>query len=410
MISAREQLESLLRETPPAARIRQEAAFDEAALGRHRIVVFGAGRLGRMAFQGLAGTDLDVVAFADNNPRTWGTMACGIPVLSPADAARKHSHDAAFVVAVWHPTQSHLISALLTQLQALACCAVSFPLLFWRHARTFLPYFFWDTPERLLQQSNEIAHAFDILDDELSRAAFVAQIQLRLLADFDCCGVPCPDEQYFPGLFSLNPDECFIDCGAYTGDTIRALLSLTDGRFRKVIAFEADPAVMPDLLAFRNGTDSRVVIHNAAVAAHNGVVHFSGDGIGGGCIAFSSGIEVPCVRLDDILADETVSYIKMDIEGAELQALEGAHRVIWRDRPLLAVCGYHKPDHLWQVPVSLQSLAPDSALFLRAHCVDGLDSVYYSVPPERQIQPAAQPSRQSIRPAQYFSHAQGSSS
>jgi FkbM family methyltransferase len=410
MITAREQLDSLLRETPPAARIRQQAAFDQAALGRHRIVIFGAGRLGRMVFQGLAGTDLSVVAFADNNPRTWGTMVCGIPVLSPADAAKKHSHDSAFVVAVWHPTQARLMSALLTQLQALACCAVPFPLLFWRHAGTFLPYFFWDTPERLLQQSNDIVHGFEILHDEPTREAFVAQIQLRLLADFECSGAPCPDEQYFPGLFSLNPDECFVDCGAYTGDTIRALLSLTDGRFRKVIAFEADPAVMPGLLAFREGTDSRVVIHNAAVTAHNGVVHFSGDGIGGGCIASSSGIEVPCVRLDDVLAGEIVSYIKMDIEGAELLALEGAHRSIWRNRPILAICGYHKPDHLWRVPVSLQNLAPDSALFLRSHCADGLDSVYYSVPPERQIQPAAPLTQPTARTAHSRSHAKGSSS
>jgi hypothetical protein len=88
----------------------------------------------------------------------------------------------------------------------------------------------------------------------------------------------------------------------------------------------------------------------------------------------------------------------MDIEGAELQALEGAHGVIWRDRPVLAICGYHKPDHLWRVLLSLKALAPDSALFLRSHCADGLDAVCYAVPPERQLQGAASETRRPVPP------------
>ena len=410
MTTVRQQLDALLHETPAAGRSRQRTAFDEAAAGLRQIVIFGAGRLGRLVLRGLARTDITTVAFADNNPRTWGTMVAGIPVLSPAQAAKKYQRDAAFVVTVWHPSHSPLMSALLAQLHTLDCRAFPFALLFWRHASNFLPYYFWDTPEHLLQQSDDIALAFDLLHDDLSRRAFVAQVQMRLLADFECIGSPCADEQYFPRLFSLTGGECFVDCGSYTGDTIQALIGHTKGHFSKVIAFEADPAVMPGLQTFTNGIGARVVLNHAAVADYNGTIYFAGDGIGGGCIASSSGTNVACVRLDDALARESVSYIKMDIEGAELQALEGAHRIIWRNRPILAVCGYHKPDHLWRVPVSLKNLAPDSALFLRSHCADGLDSVYYSVPPERQIQPSADLSQSSARPPQSLTHAQGSSS
>src|SRR5579862_4328587 len=181
--------------------------------------------------------------------------------------------------------------------------------------------------------------------------------------DFDCIGVPSECEQYFPGTYSLGNEECLVDCGAYTGDTIQSFVAQTDNRFRKVIAFEADPAVMSGLQRFVSNMGTRARLHNAAVGGQNGVVHFAGDGIGGGRItdaASATGTAVNCVRLDDALADERATLIKMDIEGAELQALEGAHRVIWRDRPVLAVCGYHKPDHLWRVLVSLKTLAPDS--------------------------------------------------
>ena len=408
MKKIREQLEWLLRETPEAARVRQQHAFDKAAAGRRRIVIFGAGRLGRLILRGLSGTDLEPIAFADNNPRSWGTMTDGLPVLSPRDAANKHSQDAVFVVAVWHPSRSPLMSSLLDQLRILGCLAVAFPLLFWRHSSTFLPYFFWDLPENLLQQSSEIAAAFELLHDDSSRQAFAAQLQLRLRADFDCGGVPCAGDQYFPGLFSLNADESFVDCGSYIGDTIQCFISQTNNCFRKVIAFEADPAVVPGLRTYMDGIGPRAVYHNAAVGAHSGVVGFVGNGIGGGCIAAASGTDVACVRLDDALAREHVSLLKMDIEGAELQALEGAHGVIWRDRPVLAICGYHKPDHLWRVLASLKSLAPDSALFLRSHCADGLDAVCYAVPPERQLEVAAGKTRRPVPPNKVRAHAQGS--
>ena len=408
METTRQQLESLLRETPAAARVRQQYAFDEAAAGRRQIVIFGAGRLGRLVLQGLSRTDLEPVAFADNNPHTWGTVADGLPVLSPRDAANKHSRDAAFVVAVWHPSRSPLMSALLDQVRTMGCRAAAFPLLFWRHSSTFLPYFFWDLPENLLQQSHDIAAAFELLHDNSSRQAFAAQLQLRLRADFDCIGTPLAGDQYFPGLFSLTATECFVDCGSYTGDTIQSFISQTDNCFRKVIAFEADPAVTPGLQTFVNGIRARAVLHNAAVGAHKGVVHFAGDGIGGGRITATSGTEVPCVCLDDALAHEHASFIKMNIEGAEIQALEGAHRVIWRDRPVLAICGYHKPDHLWRVLASLKNLAPDSALFLRSHCTDGLDAVCYAVPPERQLQVADTKTRKAVQPNKSRAHAQGS--
>jgi len=411
MKTARRQLELLLSETLGAARTRQQTAFDEAARGRRRVIIFGSGRLGRLVLRRLTGTDLEVVAFTDNNPRVWGTVLDGLPVLSPLDAADKHSHDAVFVVAIWHPSSTPLMASLLAQLQSLDCRAVPFPLLFWRHSVTFLPYFFWELPERLLQHSDDILAAFGLLHDELSRRSFVAQIELRLRADFDSIGTPFPGEQYFPGLFSLTTQECFVDCGSYTGDTIQSFMSQTNDCFRKVIAFEADPAVIPTLQAMVKGVGSRAVLHKSAVGADNGVVHFAGDGIGGGSITAASGAEVACVRLDDALGREHVSFIKMDIEGAELQALEGAHKVIWRDRPILAVCGYHKPDHLWRVLASLNNLAPDSALFLRSHCADGLDAVCYAIPPERQLLLAAASETHRLQSTnKSLAHTQGSSS
>ena len=276
-------------------------------------------------------------------------MLDGLPVLAPQDAADRFSLEAIFVIAIWHPSRAPLIARLLEQFRKLRCRAVPFPVLFWRHPGIFLPYYFWDLPSRLLPRDADLVAAFSLLEDDVSRDTFLALVRLRLHADFDSIGAPSSAEQYFPGLFSLSPTECFVDCGAYT------------------------------------------VLHKAAVGAHTGFVSFSGDGMGGGCITAGSGVDVPCVRLDDALARETPTFIKMDIEGAELDALEGSRSVIQRDRPVLAICGYHAPDHLSRVLSLLKDLAPDSLLFLRAHCADGLDTVCYAIPPERRAGIASGP-------------------
>jgi hypothetical protein len=90
--------------------------------------------------------------------------------------------------------------------------------------------------------------------------------------------------------------------------------------------------------------------------------------------------EVQCVTLDELLAEERPTFIKMDIEGGEIEAIHGAARTIRRSRPKLAVCVYHSPDHLWQIPLLLKQMLPDFRLTLRSHMLDGFDTVCYCLP------------------------------
>jgi hypothetical protein len=68
----------------------------------------------------------------------------------------------------------------------------------------------------------------------------------------------------------------------------------------------------------------------------------------------------------------------MDIEGCELDALAGARECIRRCRPKLALCVYHRPDHLWRIPLAMHELLPDSRLTMRSYLEDGLETVCYS--------------------------------
>jgi hypothetical protein len=96
------------------------------------------------------------------------------------------------------------------------------------------------------------------------------------------------------------------------------------------------------------------------------------------------GQEVDCRSLDSVFADTVCpTLIKMDIEGAELDAITGAGKTIVRCRPIVAACAYHKCDHLWVIPKLLKAANPDYQIFLRRYAEDCWETVYYAVPPER---------------------------
>src|SRR5262249_13868358 len=145
---------------------------------------------------------------------------------------------------------------------------------------------------------------------------------------------------YFPAdLCPLVADEVFVDCGAFDGDTIDSFLKQQTLGFKKIIAFEPDPASFAKLtekVAYLQTRD-RIVLHKAATGAANGPVAFTGDGTPAASMG-AGPIEVDCIKLDDVLKDEFPTYIKMDVEGAELDAIEGAYQTIKRHSPVLAVC------------------------------------------------------------------------
>ena len=83
--------------------------------------------------------------------------------------------------------------------------------------------------------------------------------------------------------------------------------------------------------------------------------------------------------MDDHLQGEAVSFIKMDIEGAERGALRGAEQLIRRYRPDLAICVYHSISDLFEIPLYIHSIVPEYRLYLRHHTPVFCETVCYAV-------------------------------
>jgi hypothetical protein len=100
-------------------------------------------------------------------------------------------------------------------------------------------------------------------------------------------------------------------------------------------------------------------------------------------LAGDGNVVVECIPIDDLAPAADPTFIKMDIEGAELDALAGARRSIQTHRPILSISVYHKQDDLWRIPLFIHTLVEDYRLFLRPHEVDGKELVCYAAPANR---------------------------
>jgi hypothetical protein len=84
------------------------------------------------------------------------------------------------------------------------------------------------------------------------------------------------------------------------------------------------------------------------------------------------------VKLDDALKDEPVSFIKMDVEGSESNALLGAEEIIKNLKPKLAISVYHKDDDLAKIPLLIHEIVPEYKFYLRHHTSAPVDTILYA--------------------------------
>jgi hypothetical protein len=111
----------------------------------------------------------------------------------------------------------------------------------------------------------------------------------------------------------------------------------------------------------------KIYICDAALYDFNGELTFDASGTPGSCITANGNSTVKALRLDDYVFEFPPTFIKLDIEGSEMNALVGAKNTILKHKPKLAVCVYHKPTDLWEIPLFLKKLVPEYTIHLRHH-------------------------------------------
>ena len=374
-------LADLLADTRSEAIARLSAPYRSIPEHASRaVLLFGAGPLGRRTAAALTSAGRRPIAFADNNQALWGSSVEGIPVISPEFAAARHGSAAIFAVTIYNG------SAARAQLHALGCSFIlSAPELYHGLPTILLPFAALDDPAETLAATQKIKAADSLWADGASRTEFQNQLAWRLGHRANLSTHEPPSHCYFPqNLFQIPPHGTITDCGAYDGDSLRLLLA-NGANFEHFLAVEPDPQTHQHLQAFiatlPTAIASRVTTAQTALGAQPGRQHFQSEASVTSQLSDAGTATVEVQTLGHLLAHQTTTLIKMDIEGAEPAALAGAARIIARDKPILAISAYHHPSDLWAIPLLIHSIVPDHRLYLRRYAEDCWELICYALPP-----------------------------
>lgn len=230
-----------------------------------------------------------------------------------------------------------------------------------------------------LHEQPAIEKAYEILADDKSKAIFMANLNAYFRKDYGTC-LDLEDpmkEQYFPNDIEMNGGYSrFVDCGGYIGDTVEVLLTKKND-VQALAVFEPDLYNFECLaetcrvrkieaVSFPCAVSDKTEFHSFQTARGSGSLSEDGDGT------------ILTVALDDVLHNFRPTFIKMDIEGAEVKALQGARKIICQSVPNLAICVYHNMNHMWDIPLLLQSWNLGYRFYLRSYNAYTMETVLYA--------------------------------
>lgn len=235
---------------------------------------------------------------------------------------------------------------------------------------------------------SEFDFLYHLLSDDWSRRTLINLLNYKITHDLQLIKQICDDSvnQYFDKeLIDFSDVKTFVDCGAYTGDTIDSLLNKYHFDGGEVLCFETDEGNFSILKQHISEIEKKYNIkgrcYNLAVWSKTDTLHFNAIGSGSGFIDPAANIKVCAEPLDKILAKEKVDFIKMDIEGAEINAIAGAFNIIQENCPILAISVYHKPEDLFQIPMLIKAFNPNYKLYLRHYREYSItETVCYAIP------------------------------
>lgn len=252
-------------------------------------------------------------------------------------------------------------------------------------------YFFEsEQMKEVIQKDKEkINYVYDHLNDLLSKQTFLNLLSYRLTNDYKFLETSNINNhpQYFPGkdIMEFTDKEVFVDAGTFMGDTILQFIKTVGGQdsFNKIYSFEPDKnlfTIAESVINLQKRRDA-IKLFPYALFDKKDKVSFCEGFVGNSSIQEDGTVTVDAVALDELLSDreDKITYIKMDIEGAEMKALDGAKNIIFKDCPKLAICIYHNPQELWEIPYKILKEFPGYKIFIRHYSCNMTETVCYAI-------------------------------
>lgn len=370
-----------------------------------KIVLYGAGSAGIAFLHYLWDADIHPVCFADANPERWGKICETLPIINYKEITSSVGNDALVIITINTDGKNYCKSfalalrqggpsAVFKKLNESGCRNVieytAFRQCFqlYKGDRYNLPS--CSDIAEMENNFDKINKVYTFLSDALSMETYRKILIFRLLDDTIEIPTFEQKQEYFDyNIYSKIPNEIFIDCGAYTGTTLEIFMENNNNAFDKYYALEPDINNFLKLQQKCNTDYSEyknfIKIYNAAAYnTSNTSLSFFSLASPGSFVCEQGKDIVQTLSIDDMLAGEKATFIKMNIEGCEIKALKGAELTIRKYKPVLAIMGYHKTADFWKIPVLIKEMFEGYNIYLRSY-MNHISFMYYAIPEERVL-------------------------
>lgn len=332
-----------------------------------QIVIYGAGAFGQEIFNLLSANNISAKAFLDIKAK--GELF-NIPVIHPSIYENK-AVIVVLAIVLNKKTRNEITEFLYKLGYKTIIDAQKIRALYIELENEHTYEYFKTNQENILKP-------LDFLADEESKKTYTQNVIAHISRNYENTFETDEENQYFINNIPFKKGfSRFIDCGAYIGDTF---LKLAEQNLivQEYIGFEPVLDVFNQLSKNLSTKKIKAMALPAAVSDKMQIIKFNSKH-GSGAINENGDTSVICVKLDDVLYNYKPSFIKMDIEGEEIKALNGAKNLILKSRPDLAICVYHYINHFWEIPNMLHDWNLGYKFYLRTHSSACMETVLYAV-------------------------------
>jgi FkbM family methyltransferase len=346
------------------------------------VVLYGAGNFGRDVLKVLRAKNLTVTAFLDGKIKAPGDCE-GTPVypLDSPEARALASQNLPVLITI----HSHHfdLAEVPPALSDRGFSQIVSPMEIYNSFSRELGDRYWLAPSSYyLNRWDSFISGLELWSDDLSRDTYCRLLWYRLGFDLSAHPIPQMGNQYAPTDLPRWPEPVrLLDGGACEGDALKILLQ-SGYAVDQVYAWEPDVINYRKLATYlrESRPDLRTTLFPCGLGSSIEVVNFDGGRGTSSAISETGRDRLVVLAADTAMANQPVSLIKLDIEGAEAAALHGMRNLIAENHPAMAVCVYHRPGDMVDIPRQIQSWGRPYRFYLRSHAWNTFETVLYALP------------------------------
>lgn len=347
-----------------------EACLRNLKKERKPVVLFGAEDCGRDYYEIMKKNDIEVLCFCDDDLNKQGREFMGKKVISVNDL---YSLKSDFYILISSYGPEKLLNRLKRDNSDLVKSVILTDFYLFENGLDYYKF--------ILQNEKEIINAYNLLADEKSRKTFRNLLNYKISRNLELIKEIREDVslQYFdPDIIHFNKEEVYLDLGAYIGDTVLSFNEKVQGKYKKMIALEPDEKNYKRLIENTKHLNHLQIIQKGT---HSSIttLRFSESGTWTSSIDPNGNKEIEVCTVDSLAVEQRITFIKADIEGAELETINGAKATIVRDKPKLAFSAYHKKEDIFHLIHVIRNINSNYKFYLRHYTENAIDTVLYAI-------------------------------